>query len=374
MQLIKAAQVTARPESVRIQTANGTGSIVTALPAVSLEPFSLISIVDESSVTSSVAILNRILAVSLLIVLFAAMAIARKLSEAFLGPVRALDHGMTMMQRFERNARVEIESGDEFGDLGRAFNETVENMQEMQLAKIVQESLFPHFKPEISGYDCSFLNQTAGDLGGDYCDVIKVNEHEWLLVIGDVSGHGTPAALAMAMIKAAIFKASVDGIRFAELPASLSSLLLSTLSRKKMMTMLFILLDSASGRLQLINSGHNWPLIIRNSGIAEEIRVMGLPLGVREMKRAPEIREETLAPGEALFCYTDALIECRSPAGEVLGHSALYESLEGLNDRSAEEIVAIQHSNFKKFIQSDLQEDDLTMLVVKRLARGGRDD
>lgn len=368
--MVKAAQLSANPQSTRINNVGHTWSIVTALPSVTLEPFSLVSVVDETPVSKAVARLNQVLFTSLFIVFIAAMAIARHLSETFMRPVKALEDGMRAMQRLDRNAHVQIEAGDEFGELGRAFNETVDNMQEMQLARIVQESLFPHFKPEIPGFDCSFLNQTAGDLGGDYCDVIKVNDREWLLVIGDVSGHGTPAALAMAMVKAAIFKASVDGIRFAELPAALSSMLLATLSRKKMMTMLFILLDAQSGRIQFINAGHNWPIIIRSSGEVEEIRVIGLPLGVREMKRPPEIREALLAPGETLFCYTDALIECRSPAGDVYGHNALYAKLEGQNNLSAEKLVSVLHESFQAFIQSDVREDDLTLLVVKRSEAG----
>lgn len=364
-ELVRAAQISGRPESRLVSLPHGR-FVALAFPGTLLAPFSLLSLISDEDIVGQQNQLSLALICGIALILFVAMAIAHLLARTFLEPVKELDRGMRQIQARGPEARVVIDSGDEFGELGKAFNQMVDDLKEMQLAKIVQESLFPQERPQIQGFDTAIFNLTATDLGGDYCDAIKISEHQWLLLIGDVSGHGTPAALAMAMVKAAIFKACRDGLQFHLLAGSLSELLLKTLSRKKMMTMLFVLLDNSHNSVRFINAGHNWPIILRQNGTVEEIRVTGLPLGVRETRR---LREEVVAniePGDALFCYTDALVECRSPDDEVFGHQRLYGELKRACGMGSQELIAHLENCWHKYLAGGVREDDLTMLVVKK--------
>ncbi|NLF97472.1 MAG: SpoIIE family protein phosphatase [Candidatus Riflebacteria bacterium] len=366
--LMRAAILTGKPQLRRISAA-GRRWLALAYPGRVLAPYSLINLTDEQKIRQPVRVLYYLLATSIAIIFGVALLIARLLTETFLKPVTELDRGMHMVKQRRPEARVEIDVGDEFGELGKAFNEMVDELNEMQLARSVQEALFPQEKLKIDGFDTEIFNLAAADLGGDYCDYVKLDEHRYLFLIGDVSGHGTSAALCMAMAKATVFKACRDGLNFTELPGRISSILLQTVKRKKMMTMLFMLLDSADCTLQLINAGHNWPLIIRKDGSVEEISLTGMPLGVRESKRKPEHRTILLSQGDALFSYTDALIECQAPDGRVYGHEAMYLELAKMSKLSPAATVAKMKAVWDNFMAGGPQQDDLTMLVIKNMTK-----
>ena len=367
-ELMRAALLTDKPELRRIGTEKQKW-LALAYPGKVLEPYSLMIMTDERVVSERIASLYRLLAIAVIVILVVALLIARLLTVAFLKPVMELDRGMMLVQKRHPDARVSIDAGDEFGELGLAFNQMVDELNEMQLARSVQESLFPQEKLAIPGFDTAVFNMAASDLGGDYCDYVKLDESRYLFLIGDVSGHGTSAALCMAMAKAAVFKACRDGFDFLELPGKISALLLRTLSRKKMMTMLFMLLNTEDCTLKLINAGHNWPLIIRRDGSFEEISLAGMPLGVRESRKEPDSRLLQLNPGDALFSYTDALIECQAPDGTVYGHEAMYVELARLSRLSPAATVAHMKAVWSAFLGGGIQQDDLTMLVIKNMTK-----
>ncbi|PKL47761.1 MAG: hypothetical protein CVV42_12120 [Candidatus Riflebacteria bacterium HGW-Riflebacteria-2] len=366
--LMRAAILTGKPELRRISV-GGRKWLALAYPGRVLAPYSLINLTDERVVRQRVETMYYLLALAIVVILSVALLIARLLTEAFLKPVTELDRGMMLVQKRHPEAKVCIAAGDEFGELGQAFNHMVDELNEMQLARSVQEALFPQEKLEIPGFDTAIFNLAATDLGGDYCDYVKLDENRYLFLIGDVSGHGTSAALCMAMAKAAVFKACRAGLDFVALPGKISSLLLRTLSRKKMMTMLFMLLDVRDCSLQLINAGHNWPLLIRGDGSSEEISLVGMPLGVRESKRKPEHRVLHLAPGDMLFSYTDALIEVQAPDGKVYGHEDMYVELAKTAGLSPAAVVEHMKSVWNSFLSGGVQQDDLTMLIIKNVAK-----
>ncbi len=365
---VKTAQISKQPESRILDLPEGK-FMAMALPGTLLAPYSLVSLTSTADVRNLINQLYLALAVGIVIIFFVAMATASLLARTFLEPIDELARGLKQLQGHGSEARVVIDSGDEFGGIATAFNQMVDDLNEMQVAKVVQESLFPQQKPQIDGFDTAIFNLTAIDLGGDYCDVFQVSKEQWLLLIGDVSGHGTPAALCMAMVKAAIFKACRDGLQFASLTEYVSGMMLKILERKKMMTMLFVLLDTRKNTIQMVNAGHNWPIILRKNGQVEEIKLLGLPLGVREPKNPRPQVTMTLNPGDTLFCYTDALIECLSPDKEVFGHNQLYQELALLSDKSSQELVDHLYAGWLRFIAGGIREDDLTMLVVKNCQR-----
>ncbi len=365
-EMVDEAKITGNAISRRLQIGENS-FIAIVYPGRILKPFCLVRLVDFAPIASNLFKLKLSLVAGILLILIVSFAIAQLLAKTFLKPIEEFDQGMKKLQSGSPDAKVSLISHDEFGELGKAFNQMVDDLSEMRLAKVVQDSLFPQKKIHIKGFDTAIFNETASDLGGDYCDILPYSEGKWLLVIGDVSGHGTPAALAMAMVKAAIFKGCRDKIPFSNLASSLSKMLLKTLKRKKMMTMLFLLLDPIKKSIQIMNAGHNWPLVIHKNGQVEELKVQGMPLGVKESKRVRELIEIDLSHGETLFCYTDALIEGQSPREEMFGHDRVYRELENKNKLSPDELISYIQFLWKQFLEGEPQEDDLTMLAVKSI-------
>lgn len=362
--VMRSAILTGLPEMRDIQ--NGR-LLCFAYPGSILSPFSLMILVNSEPIKSQIRRLQSFLALILLAIFVVAALIARMLTGSFVKPVKELDRGLIRLQQRAPDAHVSIDTGDEFGELGLVFNRMVDDLKEMQLARTVQEALFPQTRLQIPGYETAVFNLAATDLGGDYCDHMRVSESKFLFLIGDVSGHGTPAALCMAMVKAAVFKACREGCAFAELPGSISSLLLRVLRRSKMMTMLFAMLNIEDNSLELINAGHNWPLILHDSGGVEEIKLIGIPLGIKENRGSSKTLRMLLEPGDLFFTYTDALVEVVNPAGEMFGHSAMFAELEKMSGRTPEEIILQMEKNWKTFMGNGSQQDDLTMLVLRRL-------
>lgn len=364
--VMRSAILTGLPEMRDIQ--NGPQRLLCfAYPGSILSPFSLMILVDSEPVASQIRRLQLFLALILLAIFVVAALIVKMLTDSFVKPVKELDRGLIRLQQRAVDAHVSIDTGDEFGELGLVFNRMVDDLKEMQLARTVQEALFPQTRLQIPGYETAVFNLAATDLGGDYCDHIRVSDTKFLFLIGDVSGHGTPAALCMAMVKAAVFKACREDCAFAELPGSISSLLLKVLRRSKMMTMLFSMLNTEDNSLELINAGHNWPLILRASGGVEEIKLIGIPLGIKESRGSSRTLRMLLEPGDLFFTYTDALVEVVNPAGEMFGHSAMFAELEKMAGRTPEEIILQMEKNWKTFMGNGIQQDDLTMLVLRRL-------
>lgn len=345
---------------------DGKSYLAVAMPGILLAPYNFVFMTSDSEVAAKTKNLNLLLQSGILLILLITMLVAQMLSQTFLIPVADISRSLSALQRRQADCKVQISSGDELGELGRAFNQMVDSLQEMHLAKIVQDSLFPCKHKAIPGYDLYLHNHTATELGGDYCDYFELEPDLWLILIGDVSGHGTPAALAMAMVKAAIFKACRDKVTFADLPETISNMLLTNLKRKKMMTMLFLLLNVRTHQLKFINAGHNWPLVTSPEADFREIRLSGMPLGIRRNKVAREAVDICLQENEGLLLYTDALIEGSNPETEPFGFERLYDLMNNSHGLSPEALVCKVEQTWRMHLAGAVQEDDLTILALQR--------
>ncbi len=343
--------------------------IAVAMPGMLLAPFHVAYITPDELSRDEARKLRMILTLGNVIILFITVLVAQLLSQAFLTPIKEINRGLTAMQKRLPEAKITIPSKDELGELGLAFNLMIDDLHELQLAKIVQDSLFPTKETQIPGYELSIFNHTATELGGDYCDILPFSPDEWLIIIGDVSGHGAPAAMAMAMVKAAIFKACRDKIPFELLPEKISNMMLKNLKRKKMMTMLFLLLNARTHHLNIINAGHNWPIILDRKNGFKEIKLIGMPLGIRRNAVSRESKTVLINSGDGLFAYTDALIEGMNEIQEPFGFERLHETVDKNSTAAPEELINVIEQKWKQHLGTGKQEDDLTMLALRRRSR-----
>lgn len=317
-------------------------------------------------------ILNRLSARRILIIvggiliLMTFIFISRKLTKTFVVPLNKFNDGITKMQMGKFNQILLFSDIYEFVELQNVYSRTIGHLQELNYAKTVQETFSPSDIFENSGFIIKGHSKMLNIVGGDYFDIINSSEMEVLVALGDVSGHGLPAAVVVAMAKAAIYFKSHEKSQPAATLSFLNQKLIQWLARFRMMTLFLCRIDLKSGKMIFSNGGQSYPVKVSPNGERKIIKQPSLPVGA--MKKAKYSSEgEQLLPGETLFLYSDGIIEATNSAGEQFGYNRLYKSF-------SEIVQNEQINNFPENIFAQLTsytgecnfEDDLTLLLIHR--------
>ncbi len=251
----------------------------------------------------------------------------------FLAPVQEVGRGVEAMRARDFALRLPVPERGELADLYQAFNRAMVHLADMELAAVVQARLLPTAPLRAGGIEVIHHYQMTQATGGDVLERCLLPDGRILVALGDVSGHGIPAALVTAMAKAAF---GVLGPRHPDTPEEilrgLNQLFLDLLGRQRFMTCLVATIEPTSGLCRLANAGQCFPLLIRHGQGPTFLRTLSYPLGVTERWRAGRLDLE-LAPerdpvtGEArpatLVFFTDGLVEAIGPAGEQVGFDRL---------------------------------------------------
>ncbi|MEU4133360.1 SpoIIE family protein phosphatase [Streptomyces wuyuanensis] len=196
------------------------------------------------------------------------------------------------------------------GLIAQALERAQRYDSESALARGLQDALLPHRLPVVKDVETvgRYLPGTQGmDVGGDWYDVIET-DRGLALVIGDVQGHGVPAAAIMGQLRSAV-RAFALADREPDEVMSGTNRLLIDLDPAQFATCCYVLLDPATGAAQAVRAGHPQPLLRRPGGTTEVLDLPGgLILGVDAEEHYP-VSELTLEPGAVLALFTDGLIE-----------------------------------------------------------------
>jgi sigma-B regulation protein RsbU (phosphoserine phosphatase) len=239
--------------------------------------------------------------------------------------------------------------------------------EEMKTIGEIQRSLLPTNFPSIPGMDLAAYYQTSRSAGGDYYDFFPLPGGKWGILIADVSGHGAPAAVIMAVTHS-IFHG------YPEPPASPARVLEYAnghLARRytsdsgTFVTAFYCVYDPASRRLTYANAGHNPPRVKHCPGsrVTELNEARRPPLGVSLDERYEEATY-TLEKGDQFILYTDGITEARNPAGRMFGLERLDCALRGCRENAADLIAAVI-SAVEAFGGGRPADDDRTLLVGK---------
>ncbi len=252
----------------------------------------------------------------------------------------------------------------------RLFQEELEKKRledELNLARTIQKGLLPQELPQIPGFDVAGMSVSSKQIGGDYYDVFPIDEtrEEWMLVIADVSGKGTPAALLMANTQAALRALAHVNMPLPEMVSRINNLLYTNTSSDKFVTFFCAKLHTADKTLTFCNAGHNPPLLLRENGTLETLTDGGLILGIMETIVPYEERTITLAANDVLVCFTDGVSEALNEDLEEFTDARLEDSLRASAHGSAKELVERITTDVQAHAGGAPQSDDITMLVLK---------
>jgi sigma-B regulation protein RsbU (phosphoserine phosphatase) len=244
--------------------------------------------------------------------------------------------------------------------------------RDIEIARDVQQRLFPQEYPPIPGLDYAGACRAALGVGGDYYDFIPLSKTRLGIAIGDVSGKGIPASLLMATLRAFLRGAQTihHHADLTEVMRNLNKLVYESSDANRYATFFYGELDLTSRALTYVNAGHNPPMVFRQktAGGGEVLRLDtgGPVVGLMEdcVYRQDCV---TLAAGDVLVAYTDGISEAMNAADEEWGEERLIDAVRSVGAASAGTLIGQLMTSADRFVAGAPQHDDMTVLVVRAI-------
>lgn len=238
---------------------------------------------------------------------------------------------------------------------------------EIEIAREVQERLFPQDLPEIDGLDYFGACRPALQVGGDYYDFLELPENKFGIAVGDISGKGIGASLMMASLQASLrgqaihFKNDLAGLM-----KQINSLVYEASTSNRYATFFYAQYDWQTKRLSYVNAGHNPPFLLRKTGEVLRLEEGGAVVGMLPPMLVNYAQGEIqLQTGDLLVGYTDGISEAMNPQEEEWSEEAMLDELKIVADKPASEILPFIVSRADRFANGAKQHDDMTMIIVK---------
>jgi len=236
---------------------------------------------------------------------------------------------------------------------------------DLEIAREIQQAMLPMAAYQAPGLEAFGMTRPANTVGGDFYDILQLQDGRVLLALGDVAGKGSPAALLMALLLAMLRTLVDEGFDGATLMARLNAQIAKHAPRSRFVTLFLATLNPATGELAYVNAGQNPPLLRRANGTYESLRQGGMALGMFESATYVEGRT-VLAAGDVLVMYSDGVTEAENPEGHPFDELGLQRVIDA-RWASAKELgwatfeAVERHSRERRLL------DDLTVLVLRRL-------
>jgi serine phosphatase RsbU (regulator of sigma subunit) len=239
--------------------------------------------------------------------------------------------------------------------------------KELETAREIQTRLIPTQLPQFSDLQISASWQPAQAVGGDYFDVIKLNDRRVAICIADVVGKGIAAALLMANVQSAVRAFATENAPPSEICDRLNRVLCNNLAPGKFVTFLYCIVDTRAGTLTYSNAGHCFPLLARAAGPVAVLQENGLVLGIMPDARYVD-SVESLESKDTLLLFTDGITEVTNSAGEEFGEARLRTSLSTLVNSDVDDLPSKLMREVSLFCGRNFA-DDATVVLLSYKAK-----
>ena len=275
----------------------------------------------------------------------------------------------------------------DFGDLQVTIERTLRHLEEwrealsardaltalqneLDLARSTQQSILPKTFPESPDYQVFANMEPARNVGGDFYDVIRLEDERVGLAIADVSDKGVPAALFMMSSRTLLKGAAIGSIDPGEAIREVNELLYDENESLMFVTVLYSIYDPASGILTYSNGGHDAPMLVRSDGTTTLLPLTGgVALGIAPDQKFLS-RTVQLEPGDTVVFYTDGVTEAMNGDGEQFGLRRMSDVFAASPPRNSEQAAQAMFDAVKAFVGDTPQSDDITCLALHRTAAG----
>ena len=317
--------------------------------------------------------------------LLAGLALAKSIT----GSVHALFAGTERLRQGDFTHKIDIPARDQLGELAESFNSmtaSIEDLlrqaaekrrleEELRIAREIQMSLLPQGPLVMPGLSMNAICVPAREVGGDYYDFFPLGGHRLGVLIADVSGKGTSAALYMAELKGLVLSLSEIHTSPRDLLISANRIIAANLDARSFITMTYAVIDLKARSMTYARAGHT-PLMYLpgpSGGAPRSVRVLapdGLVLGLKiddgEMFERL-LREETipLREGDVYLFFTDGISEAMNAGDDCFGEQRLGRLIEEYADLPSDLLRDRVLGEIASFVGDAPQHDDMTMILLK---------
>jgi sigma-B regulation protein RsbU (phosphoserine phosphatase) len=319
----------------------------------------------------------QVVTILIFMAIVAAVVLAVMRARKFTVPIIHLADAAGKLAKGDYDVTVNISTNDELQQLGEVFNQVGPGMKERQkikqsleLAREIQQHFLPAEDLELDNFQVAGLCRYCDETGGDYYDLFDLSTvapGRIGLVLGDVSGHGIPAAMLM-ISSGSILRnnAPRHGENLSAAITELNHHLVKNSEAGKFMTLFYGLLDDRSKTISWASAGHD-PAIRYHaeSGEFTEMENTGMPLGVMDDAQFGQAEPVTLQAGDIVVIGTDGIWEARNATDQMYGKVRLIDLISSQKDKSARQIASLVVESVLEFCEDTPPADDITLLVIK---------
>lgn len=238
--------------------------------------------------------------------------------------------------------------------------------EELNLAKTIQRGLLPDPIPQIEGFDIAAINVSSRQVGGDYFDLLKLDNDGHLLAIADVTGKGVPASLLMANLQSMLHALAPLNVSLEEASGRINDIIHDNTPPDKFITFFWGKISKDNKRFKFVNAGHNPPMLFRKKKTDPILLAEGgIILGAMPTLMPYESSEIEFQKGDLLVFFTDGVTEAMNPdQTEEYEDERLIECINKNRDKTSSEIMNAIIDDINNF-SNNIQYDDITMIVLR---------
>ena len=343
----------------------------------------------SKSLGEAMLIFLVVVAVLFLIIQGVALVMGLALARSITSSIHELFMGTERVRHGDFAHRINIPTKDQLGELAQSFNQMTASIEgllqtaaekkrleeELRIARQIQMSLLPRGPLDVPGLAITALCVPAREVGGDYYDFFPLSDDRLGVLIADVSGKGTSAALYMAELKGVVLALSQRYDSPRQLLIEVNRIISENLDSRSFITVTYAVIDTRQGVMTYCRAGHT-PLIYLPSGAASSqpaqvLTPNGMVLGLRidgAAEKFSDLLEEDridLSTGDVIVFYTDGITEAMNAESDLFGEPRLSRIVEEHGHLESGELRERILREIESFVGGADQHDDMTMILLK---------
>ncbi|PYR13105.1 MAG: hypothetical protein DMG00_07665 [Acidobacteria bacterium] len=236
---------------------------------------------------------------------------------------------------------------------------------DLEIARDIQQAMLPSGLYDAPGVETVGFSRPANTVGGDFYDILPLDDGRLIVTVGDVAGKGSPAALLMALLLAMLRTLVDEKLEPAELVARLNVQVSRHAPGTRFITLFYAVFDPRTGDLTYVNAGHTAPLLLRNDGSIERLTEGGIALGMFAHSTY-ETGHATIQPNELVATYSDGITEAENPKGQPFDESGLESTLRANRGLEISAVGSAVVRAVELYTADTRLADDLTILLLRR--------